>query len=160
MEFKSYMIEYRKAIIHEIDTLAKIRMDFLHEADNIAKYENEGDLLNNIKEYMATSMNDGSFVSWVAVDDGRIIATSGVSFYALPPNKSCLTGKTAYISNMYTYPQYRNQGIATRLFDLTVQEAIYNGALKILLNATPSGRPIYEKCGFKNIEDGMVYYCV
>ena len=152
------MIEYRKATVSEIDTLAKIRVDFLREANNIANDEDEEVLFQSNREYMAVSIDEGSFVAWVAVDGDRIIATSGVSFFTLPPNKSCPTGKTAYISNMYTYPPYRNQGIATRLFDLTVKEARSNGSFKILLNATPMGKSIYEKYGFKETENEMIYH--
>ena len=61
---------------------------------------------------------------------------------------------------MYTYPPYRNQGIATRLFDLTVQEARNNGSFKILLNATALGKPIYEKYGFKETENEMIYFAL
>ena len=154
------MIEYRKATISEIETLVKIRVHFLREANNIVSDTDEEVLHKSNREYMAVSMGDGSFVSWIAADDGKIIATSGVSFYTVPPNKSCPTGKTAYISNMYTYPPYRNKGIATRLFDLAVQEAISNGYIKIFLNATTLGRPIYEKFGFKETENEMIYYAL
>ena len=154
------MIEYRKATISEIETLTRIRMDFLRDVKNMQNDEDEEILYKSNKEYLAASMADGSFVSWIAIDDGKIIAVSGVSFYTLPPNKSCPTGKTAYISNMYTYPPYRKQGIATKLFGLAVQEAKNNGAIKILLNATTMGRPIYEKFGFKSTEDEMIYYAL
>ena len=61
---------------------------------------------------------------------------------------------------MYTYPSYRNQGIATRLFDLTVNEARNNGSSKILLNVTALGRPIYERYGFKETENEMIYFAL
>jgi GNAT superfamily N-acetyltransferase len=109
---------------------------------------------------MIDSLADGSFVSWIAIENGEIVATSGVSFYTLPPNKNSPNGKVAYISNMFTYPKYRKQGIASKLFDLTVNEAKENKCVKILLNATDMGRPIYEKYGFKDTKNDMVFYTV
>ena len=152
------MIEYRKATISDLDALVRIRLDFLRDADKIKSDEVIEVLLKNNREYMAASMADGSFVSWIAVEDDEIIATSGVTFYTLPPSPSNPIGKTAYISNMFTYPPYRKQGIATKLFDLSVQEAKANGITKVLLDATTMGRPLYEKYGFVAAENGMIYF--
>ena len=80
------MIEYRKASTDEIDLLARIRVDFLFEANNISIDEKDTMYKNNA-QFMTNSFADGSFVSWIAVIDNRIVATSGVSFYTLPPNK-------------------------------------------------------------------------
>lgn len=154
------MIEYRKATIDEGYLLAKIRVDFLVEANNINSEDEKTLMLKNNIKFLSHSLADGSFASWVAVEDGDIIATSGVSFYTLPPNKKCPDGKVAYISNMFTYPKYRNQGIASKLFDLTIEEVKRHGCVKILLNATDMGRPIYEKFGFKNTKNDMVYYAL
>lgn len=90
--------------------------------------------------------------------EDKIIATSGITFYSVPPHKKCSNGKVAYISNMFTYPEYRNRGIATKLFALSVDEAKKHGCLKIQLYATDVGRPIYEKFGFKDSTNDMAYY--
>ncbi len=96
------MIEYRKAIIEDCGLLAKIRTDFLVEANGVDS-EDEKELLRVSNEkFLTESLADGSFVAWLAVEDDVIIATSGISFYKLPPNKKCPTGKMAYIGNMFT----------------------------------------------------------
>ncbi|MHB1483093.1 MAG: GNAT family N-acetyltransferase [Saccharofermentanales bacterium] len=154
------MISYRIATIADRDILVKIRVDLLFEFHNISTEEEKAQLLINNKIFLDESLSNGSFVAWVAEDDGEIIATSGISFYTLPPNGKCPTGKVAYISNMCTFPEYRNRGIATKLFALSVDEAKKRGCSKVLLNATDMGRPIYEKYGFKNTTNDMVYYVV
>ncbi len=152
------MVEYKKATINDCSALAHIRMDFLVEATSIIS-QNEKDIIyKNNEQYFLNSIKNGSFASWLAIDGTQIIATSGVSFYTLPPNKSCPNGHVAYIGNMYTYPKYRNKGIATKLFELTVDEAKKHGCSKILLNATEMGRSIYEKYGFRDTKNEMVYY--
>ncbi len=154
------MIDYRKATINDCSLLAKIRVDFLVEANDV-KDQDEKDLLHiNNEKFLRDSLTDGSFAAWLAIEDGEIIATSGVSFYNLPPNKKCPTGKVAYIGNMFTYPQYRNKGIASKLFNLVVEECKNHGCEKILLNATDMGKPIYEKFGFKDVSNDMVYYII
>lgn len=154
------MTEYRKAITDDINNLLKVRIDFLFEANNIRTIEEKELMLKTNKEFLIASLIDGSFVEWIAVVDNEIVATSSVSFYKLPPLTIRPTGKVAYIGNMFTYPKYRKQGIATKLFALSVEEAKKNGCRQILLNATDMGRPIYEKYGFKGSTDDMVYFVI
>lgn len=152
------MIEYRKADIIDAETLARVRMDFLCEANGVTGDAEKQQLFKNNYAYFTDALADESFLAWLALDDGRVAATSGVSLYRHPPNKDCPSGSIAYISNMFTYPQYRGQGLATKLFELIVAEAEDRGCGKIWLNATESGRPIYEKFGFTHVSGDMVYH--
>jgi GNAT superfamily N-acetyltransferase len=151
------MIEYRKANIEEIDLLAKVRVEFLCNGKDVTE-EEKVILFTNNKQYFYSAMADGSFTSWIALDEGKIIATSGLSIYVLPPNQGSPNGRTAYISNMYTIEEYRGRGIATKLFSLTVDEAKARGCEKILLNATDMGQPIYQKYGFEDQKGAMAFY--
>ena len=54
--------------------------------------------------------------------------------------------------------KYRKSGMASKLFELIVQEAESLGCTEVFLNATEMGRPIYEKFGFTDIQNDMVYY--
>jgi len=53
----------------------------------------EFDLRPALKEYYCRHLKDGTFVSWLALDSGNIIATSGISFVEKPPYFSCPSGK-------------------------------------------------------------------
>ena len=153
------MIKYRLADINDLEELARIRVVFLEEANAVVGDDEKAVLYASNLEYFTRELNRG-FVAWLAVEEGEIVGTSGVSFYDYPPNKSAPTGKKAYISNMFTYPQHRGRGIATKLFTLTVDEAKLRGYEKVTLNATAMGRPIYEKYGFTDIEGDMSYHVV
>lgn len=58
--------------------------------------------------------------------------------------------------NMYTAPEYRRRGIASRTLDLLVKEAKAQGVDCITLEATQMGRPVYEKYGFVKMRDEMI----
>jgi len=152
------MISYRKAVLDDMDDLLKTRIDFLRNAKNIRDENDEKALLSSNREFLLSSLTDGSFVQHLAIDGDKIVGTSSVSFYILPPNAMRLSGKVAYIANMFTYPEYRRQGIATKLFALSVDSAKEYGCREICLDATEMGRPIYEKYGFKQNNDAMCYY--
>ena len=57
--------------------------------------------------------------------------------------------------NMYTHPEYRRRGIATKMLDILVKEICERGITAISLEATDMGRPLYEKYGFINMENEM-----
>jgi len=154
---KLKMIDYRKATLEEAALLTKIRMDFLREAYGDENKEEMEIIGYNIMKFMCDSLKDESYVSWLAEDNGKIIATNGISFYSLPPNQECPNGEIANINNMFTYPDYRGQGIGSQLFKLAMEEAKKRGCKKITLDATALGRPIYEKFGFKKADDEMFY---
>ncbi|NLB28892.1 MAG: GNAT family N-acetyltransferase [Clostridiales bacterium] len=152
------MIEYRLAGPLDAEELAGIRLDFLIEAKGICEPAEKEALYKNNIEFFKSAFYDGRFVAWVAVEEGKIVGTSGISFFVQPPNKMVPTGKFAYITNMYTLPENRGQGIASKLFSLIVEEAKDRGCEKIMLNATTSGRHIYERFGFTDLADNMVFY--
>ena len=152
------MIEYRKATIDDIEELLKVRMAVLYEVEHIFTAEQEAALLAPNREYILNGLADGSFAEWLAVEDNKIIGTSSVSFYLLPPTTTRPNGKTAYIGNMFTYPEYRGRGIGSQLLSLATEEAKLAGCNELRLNATDAGRPIYQKFGFKCNDNAMIYY--
>ena len=109
-----------------------------------------------LADYFNSAINDGSFISWVMENDGEIIATSGICFYSLPPNFSNQTGRTAYITNMYTKPEYRRKGIAADLLNMVIDEAKSRGYRVIRLHSSEYGKSIYKKAGFTDSDGYMV----
>ena len=63
-------------------------------------------------------MADGSMVEWVVEEAGEIIATGAVVFYDFPPAFFDPVSIRGYVTNMYTAPAHRGQGIATRMLEL------------------------------------------
>mgnify|MGYP000277155573 CR=1 FL=1 len=159
------MIEYRKAAVDDIDELVKLRIEFLKEANHEINIDAE--ILNKCEEalydYFNSRMIDDSFIAWIALDEGKIIATSGMCFYNTPPLfkkvdgvMHFMDGRVAYIMNMYTLREFRRQGVAKILFNRIVEEAKSLGYRKITLHATEMGRKLYKTFGFVEVDDEMV----
>lgn len=142
------MITYRTATLSDAPALAKLRVLFLIEAGNMPPEVDRAELERSLLDYFEASLADGSFAAWLALAGDRIIATSGMSFSANPPSWGSRGGKAVYISNMYTIPEYRRQGIAKEIFRLVLSQAKTHGCDKITLYATDMGRSLYEKFGF------------
>ena len=151
------MIEYRKATIDDIEEMVRVRMDVLYAVKDISSREEEDVLRGPNRDFIWAGLWDGSFCQWLAMDNDKIIGTSSVSFYNLPPTATRPNGKTAYVGNMFTYPEYRGKGIGMRLLSLAVEEAKSAGCMDIRLDYTEMGKPLYEKFGFKRKENAMIY---
>lgn len=151
------MFEYRKANVTDIDVLSQMRVSMLCDGKEYTD-EFKFKLYNNIKSYILGGFKDKSFIAWVAAQNNEVIAMGGLAYYVLPPNDWCPSGRTAYIGNMYTIPDYRRKGIATKLLSLLVDEAKENCSERILLDATDMGKPLYEKYGFVNSNTAMAFY--
>ena len=79
-----------------------------------------------------------------------------MSYMTIMPTFSHPTGKRAHLMNVYTNSNYRRQGIARRMVTMLIDDAWGKGATEISLDATESGRPLYESLGFKDSKECMV----
>ena len=76
---------------------------------------------------------------FAAEHDDRVVGTSTTITYE---------GRFAWIGMVIVDPQYRGQGTGTALFERAIQYLDSRGVPSIKLDATPQGRPLYEKFGF------------
>ena len=102
-------------------------------------------------------MQDGTFVSYLALDGEKIIGTSGMSFVEKPPYFGCPSGKMGLLSSMYTNPAYRRQGIAITLLTKVVEEAKNYGCGTIQITASDMGVKLYTAFGFVHNGNFMQY---
>jgi ribosomal protein S18 acetylase RimI-like enzyme len=147
------MITFRKATKKDIPVLIEMRIRFLSEHQGRLTPTKHTELKDNLLEYFARRLESDEFIAWLALDGERVVATSGLCFYSLPPTAMNLKGQTAYIMNMYTLPEYRKRGIAKQLFEKLLQEARILGYHKIVLHASKDGMHLYRTYGFKEPSD-------
>lgn len=56
--------------------------------------------------------------------------------------------KDGYIWGVYVEPSHRKQGIAKQLTSMAINHLKAIGCTRVILNASPSGKPVYEGLGF------------
>jgi len=84
---------------------------------------------------------------FVAEHGGTLIGMGGV--YKLRNHRSEIYGQpAAYITSVYVTPEYRRQGVATRVTQAAVEWARDHGCGVVRLRASDSGRRVYEAIGF------------
>jgi GNAT superfamily N-acetyltransferase len=100
--------------------------------------------------FLTDAIQQGLYRGWLAeTDDGKFVAGGGVLMTPWPP--SALDGKSQrpYIINMYTDPAYRRQGLARMILKQILAFLHAEGFSIARLNASKSGRPLYETLGFQ-----------
>lgn len=64
------------------------------------------------RAYLKRALENGEHIAYLLYDNGTFIGAGGLSFYQVMPTYHNLSGKKAYIMNVYTASEYRRQGIA------------------------------------------------
>lgn len=146
-------IEYRKLTEDDLDIFIEMRIHQLREEGA----KEDIDLKPALRDYYHKHMADGTFVSWVAVDNGKIIGTSGMSFVEKPPYFGCPSGKMGLLSSMFTDPDYRRMGIARELLHRVVEEARNYGCGTVQITASDMGVKLYTAYGFVHNNNFMQY---
>ncbi len=137
-------LEFRRLSDEDIPAFVEMRIDQLLEEGATETV----DLRPALKDNYARHLADDTFVSWLALDADRIVATSGVSIVEKPPYFGCPTGRIALVSSMFTEPAYRRQGIARDLLCRVVDEARAKGCGAVQITASDAGVPLYRSVGF------------
>ena len=146
-------LKYRQLTEQKLDEFIEMRIAQLREEGATEQI----DIKPNLRDYYHRHMSDGTFVSWLAFDDVKIVGTSGMSFVEKPPYFSCPSGKIGLLSSMYTHPDYRRNGITTELLDRVVNEARQYGCGTIQITAADMGVLLYTSYGFVKNEKFMYY---
>ncbi|MBE5778722.1 MAG: GNAT family N-acetyltransferase [Clostridiales bacterium] len=147
------MLTYQRLTAKELESFIDIRIKQLREEGATEDI----DLRPQLREYYTRHMADGTFVSWIALDEGRIIATSGMSFVEKPPYFGCPNGRIGLLSSMYTAKEYRRQGIARALLGRVVEEAKQYGCGAVQITASDAGTFLYADFGFRRNGNFMQY---
>ena len=136
----------RIAGFDDAEKLATLRIGQLLEEGAQESFDLRPALIDHYARHFA----DDSFVSWIAIDGERIVATSGLSIVEKPPYFGCPTGKIGLISSMFTLPEYRRQGIARDLLCRLLDDAKACGCGVVQVTASDAGVPLYNSVGFSH----------
>jgi GNAT superfamily N-acetyltransferase len=123
---------------------------FISETDDVS------DLRTATRRYMLEKVGSGEFQCWIAEVDGRPAASAAVIVRIGPPNLRDITGREAYLLNVYTLPEHRKKGLATALTEKVLEWCASQGFRKISLHATEDGARIYDRFGFEEDSQAMI----
>ena len=98
---------------------------------------------------------NGAQTTVLAFDGENVVGCATICYVQVMPTYSHPTGNRAHIMNVYVRDEYRRRGIAREMMEMLLDEAKSRGVSQITLDATESGRPLYQALGFESSEEFM-----
>lgn len=109
-------MELRLAQKTEIDQLIKMRWDFtLEDYPEMGKRSNYSSFEKECGDFLEEAMGSGEWFIWIAEKDGKIISHIYIELINKVPRPGRVTHPFAYMTNVYTVPEYRGKGIGSML---------------------------------------------
>jgi ribosomal protein S18 acetylase RimI-like enzyme len=112
----------------------------------------QSDWRNQTLQFIEQARQNLGYQAFMAEVNAQVVGSvSGQRFAGLYPMIFTPDYRQdGYIWGVYVEPAYRGQGIATELTRLALAHLKALGCTRAILNASPSGKPVYEKLGFDN----------
>jgi GNAT superfamily N-acetyltransferase len=101
------------------------------------------------RRWIRGRLRSGRAHAVVAEAAGRTIASAVVWFREDQPRPSAPTLRVPYLMSVYVEPEFRGNGIATRLTETLVERSSSHGYPRVLLHASRFGRTVYARLGFE-----------
>ena len=144
-------ITVRKASADDMPELLAIRREMLAAVNDVPESGISDGIMRLSEEYFRS----GDQLTVLAYRGTELAGCATICWLSVMPTYSHPTGKRAHIMNVYTRPAFRREGAARRMLDVLLNEARERGATSVTLDATESGRLLYEKLGFRRSEEHM-----
>ena len=148
-------MEIRKATSIDMDELIKIRIAYLNEDYGNLSSQQIAHLKEQLSEYFLNHI-EKDIIAYIAEENNEIISSVFLVIIEKPSNPSFMSGKIGNILNVYTKPQYREQGIARQLVKLAIDESKEMNLSYLELKATKEGCTLYKKMGFVEEQSSYV----
>jgi GNAT superfamily N-acetyltransferase len=140
---------YRLAGEADLPALAQLRWDFRSKPELPAGAMSEAEFLPGCLEFLRQSLASGRWAMWVAEDGGQIIAQAFVQVVPKMPDLLHFERGFGYVTNVYTRPEYRNQGIGAQLMEHLQAWALERGLEFLILWPSKRAVPFYNRAGYQ-----------
>lgn len=93
---------------------------------------------------------------WAINREGAVMGCGDVCYQWELPSPDNVSGRNAYLMNIYVLPAYRRNGVGEAIVNYLVAMAKERECGKIYLETTDCGRRLYRRCGFTDLPSMMI----
>jgi N-acetylglutamate synthase-like GNAT family acetyltransferase len=147
------VLVYRKLGKNDIDLFIKLRLDFINEFHKDIDEIEKDKIKASLKIYFEKHIENNNFIGIICEYNNKVTSGAYLIIGEWPANRRFINGKVGTLLNVYTYPEYRKNGIATNVIKKVIEEAKKIEVSIIDLLATEDGENVYKKLGFIENED-------
>ena len=105
--------------------------------------------------WVAGAIGRGQYLGWFLELGGAVLAGAGLTLLEWGPARDSANPWRARLSNVFTEPAWRRQGLARQLVAHCLAEAQARGLEHLNLSTTLDARGLYEAFGFRMAENEM-----
>lgn len=150
-------MNFRIALPADIPTLVAMRWAFRTESPHAAPAYTLEEFTAACTAFLQRVLSSGFWVVWLAEEDGQIISHLFIQIIEKMPNPRTLNPRYGYVTNVYTRPAYRNQGVGAQLMRQAQTWAEEQGLEMLVLWPSRLSVPFYRRAGFSNSTDMLVF---
>jgi GNAT superfamily N-acetyltransferase len=151
------MTIYRVAVEADADELALMRWDFrLEEAPGATRHD-QATFLNACTAFLRQGLAEQRWTYWIAQQDTQIVSHIFIQRVAKVPKPNRLDDALGYVTNVYTRPAYRGQGIGTQLMTHVLAWAREQDLESLIVWPSETSIRFYERAGFQGTTDMLEY---
>ena len=144
---------YRKLTDNDMDLFIRSRLDFINEFHKDVDEMEKDKIKISLKNYFQRQIKHNEFIGIICEYNGKIVSVAYLVIDEWPANRTFINGKVGTLLNVYTYSEYRKNGIGSNVINKIIEEAKKENVSIINLQATEDGINVYKKIGFKETED-------
>ena len=148
-------MRYRLATKQDLLQLAQMRWDFRNEDGEEKPVVRRNDFLKACVKFLDQGLDNGYHTYWLAEKEDQIIAHIFIHRIDLVPRPCKLKDQFGYITNNYTQPKYRNQGIGSKLMNHVKKWAEEEDYELLIVYPSDESVSFYERAGFVGENDVM-----
>jgi GNAT superfamily N-acetyltransferase len=148
MEINTNKLVYKKMGENDLDIFIKLRLDFLSELNKDLTEESKLSIKDSLKRYYLKYLKLNDFIGIICEYNSAVISSAFLAINEKPANSHFVNGRVGTLLNVYTYPEYRKNGIAGKILEIIIKEAKEQYVSEIELMATNDGERLYYKLGF------------
>ena len=132
----------------DLDTLCRLRVAFIADHHGRRVEDLDADFTRQTRDFLTEQQQAGSIHSWLALDGATAVGAVSLLVFRMPPRPGDPRTAEGYVINMFVAPSHRRRGIGRELFAACCASADRLQLRRLLLHATPDGRPLYTAFGF------------
>ncbi len=142
-------MEIRLAKPSDSKELAEMRWDFqLEEPSETSSIEKQ-EFVSICTKFLEDKLSSQQWKCWIALNNSKIIAHVFLQKIDLVPKPQNLNIKQfGYVTNTYTKPDFRNQGVGKKLIEQLVSQAKVEGLETLIVWPSEKSIEFYKRAGF------------
>jgi GNAT superfamily N-acetyltransferase len=141
-------MKYRTANESDVVALAEMRWEFQIEGNDSPPIVSKTEFVEVCSDFLRQGLIQKNWVYWIAELEGEIVSHIFVQRVRGVPRPFWLNNAYGYVSNVYTKPAYRRQGIGTELMQQVLNWARHQEIDVLIVSISEESITFYERAGF------------